>query len=301
MMLRKWNGLRSVELGVPDVAANARFYTGTWKLTQVAEAGGAVYLRGFGTYHHVLALHPRKKTELLSVTLQARNRGDIDAFHAAVKAQGATATAPGTIGEPGGGYGFAFKDPDGHVFRVLAEDAACPEALNQSDSPERLAHVVLNSSNAARATKFFVDTLGFTLSDQTQMMDFIRCNSDHHNIAFVHANGSTLHHIAFQMADLDAVMRGAGRMKDSGHPIEWGVGRHGPGNNVFAYFLGPDEVPIEYTAEVEQVDDGYVFHGPDYWGFPAGRTDHWGITGPPSERMHAAHLKIGFPERLAGG
>jgi catechol 2,3-dioxygenase len=36
------------------------------------------------------------------------------------------------------------------------------------------------------------------------------------------------------MPDLDSVMRGAGRMRESGYPIEWGVGRHGAGNNVFA-------------------------------------------------------------------
>ena len=47
-------------------------------------------------------------------------------------------------------------------------------------------------------------------------------------------------------------MRGMGRMKDNGHPIQWGPGRHGPGNNVFAYFCGPDEVPLEYAAEVQQ-------------------------------------------------
>ena len=301
MTNKKWNGLRSVELRVPDVAANERFYTETWKLTKVAEEAGAVYLRGLGTYHHVLALYPHIKTELLSITFQAATRSDVDTLQASVKTHGAAATAPGAIAEPGGGYGFSFKDPDGHVFRVLAEDALWPAALPDRDGPERLAHVVLNSADADRATRFFVEALGFKLSDQSRIMDFVRCNSDHHNIAFVRASGNTLHHIAFQMADLDAVMCGAGRMKDSGHPIEWGVGRHGPGNNVFAYFLGPDEVPIEYTAEVQQVDDSYAFHGPEYWGFPAGRTDQWGLTAPPSERMHAAHLKIGFPERLPGG
>ena len=52
------------------------------------------------------------------------------------------------------------------------------------------------------------------------------------------------------MPDLESVMRGAGRVKDAGHPIEWGVGRHGPGNNVFAYFAGPEEFPIEITGDV---------------------------------------------------
>ena len=77
-------------------------------------------------------------------------------------------------------------------------------------------------------------------------------------------------------------------MKDNGWPIEWGVGRHGPGNNVLAYFVGPHDVPIEYTAEVDQVDDSYKAGGPDDWKWPPGRTDRWGVTAPASERLHAA-------------
>ena len=107
------------------------------------------------------------------------------------------------------------------------------------------------------------------MADDTEMLRFMQCgNTDHHSIVLAREPSTTLNHIAFEMPDLDSVMRGAGRMKDNGYPIEWGVGRHGAGNNVFAYFAGPDEFPLEYTAEVMQVDDSYVVHGPDYWRFP---------------------------------
>jgi catechol 2,3-dioxygenase len=36
----------------------------------------------------------------------------------------------------------------------------------------------------------------------------------------------TLNHVVFEMPDSDSVMRGIGRMKDSGYPVEWGPGRH---------------------------------------------------------------------------
>jgi catechol 2,3-dioxygenase len=58
-------GLRGVDLGVPDVAAQARFYTGTWRLASVAERKGSVYLRGTGATHHTLALHARAQPSLL--------------------------------------------------------------------------------------------------------------------------------------------------------------------------------------------------------------------------------------------
>jgi hypothetical protein len=94
------------------------------------------------------------------------------------------------------------------------------------------------------------------------------------------------------------VMRGAGRMRDAGYPIEWGPGRHGPGNNVFAYFVGPDDFVIEYTAEVAQVDDAYRVGQPAQWVYPPGHSDLWGATLPPSERMKAAQKKIRFADGL---
>ena len=54
-----------------------------------------------------------------------------------------------------------------------------------------------------------------------------------------------LNHVASEMPDLDAVMRGIGWMRDHGHPVEWGPGRHGAGNNASALFAGrvfPDRI-----------------------------------------------------------
>jgi Glyoxalase/Bleomycin resistance protein/Dioxygenase superfamily len=136
--------------------------------------------------------------------------------------------------------------------------------------------------------------LDFKLSDRTRIMDFIRCNRDHHNLSFAKGSAATLNHIAFHMPSLESVMKGAGRLRDAGYPIEWGVGRHGPGNNVFAYFVAPGDVVVEYTAEVEQVDDSYKTGYPDDWTWPPGRIDHWGISPPPSPRLKEAQAKIGF-------
>jgi catechol 2,3-dioxygenase len=103
-----------------------------------------------------------------------------------------------------------------------------------------------------------------------------------------------MNHIAFLMPDLESVMRGAGRMIDRGYPIGWGVGRHGPGDNVFAYFVDPMGFVIEHTAEVLQVDDDYAFRGPDEWTWPPGRTDQWGIAPPKPDSVKKAQLAIRF-------
>ena len=291
-------GLRGVDLGVPDVAAHARFYAGTWRLSTVAERHGSVYMRGTGAYHHILALHPREQAGLLSINLAAANREAVDALHARVTAAGAPQVdVPAAIAEPGGGYGFAFADPEGRQLRVIAGDARHADARTQPDQPEKITHVVLNTARQEEAAAFWVKALGFEVSDRS-LLTFIRCNADHHNVAFHPGESSTLHHIAFEMDGIDSVMRGAGRMRDAGHPIEWGLGRHGPGNNVFAYFVGPDDFVIEYTAEIEQVDERYRVRRPSEWAYPAGHSDLWGATPPPSERMKAAQKKIRFAASL---
>jgi len=44
------------------------------------------------------------------------------------------------------------------------------------------------------------DTLGFKISDKTDMMEFVRCSADHHSIAMARGNGPTLNHMAYEMA-----------------------------------------------------------------------------------------------------
>ncbi len=290
--------LRGVDLGVPDVATHARFYTGVWRLTVADERHGSVYLRGTGAAHHVLALHPSPEPRLLSINLCAADRVAVDRLHAGVRAAGAPQVdAPADVAEPGGGYGFGFVDPQGHVVRVVAGSARHADAAVLPDRPEKITHVVLNTPRQEEAAAFWVKALGFQLSDRS-LLTFLRCNDDHHSIAFHPGERNSLHHIAFAMDCIDSVMRGAGRMRDAGYPIEWGLGRHGPGNNVFAYFVGPDDFVIEYTAEVEKVDDSYRVREPREWTYPPGRSDLWGATPPPSQRMKAAQTKIGFSATL---
>ena len=290
-------GLRSVELGVVDIAASEAFYTGAWRLSVAARDGASVYLRGTGAPHHLLSLHPRSSTELLAVTLNATSRGAVDTLAQRIADKGGRLQAPpAAITTPGGGYGFAFRDAEGRRFCIVSDDLRHTDASVVHDKPERLAHVVLNSKDADAAMNFFTEVLGFTLSDTTRMMHFIRCNSDHHNIAFAFSKETTLNHIAFMLPDWESVMTGGGRLRDAGYPIEWGVGRHGPGHNVFAYFIGPENLVIEYTAEVQQVDASYVAGKPEDWKWLPGRLDQWGISDAPSPRLKEAQTQIRFAE-----
>ncbi len=282
-------GLRSAEFAVPDVGAARRFYEECWGLETVAEDGGAAYLRGTGPEHHLLALRPGPERKLLGIHLAAGDRAAVDGLHARAESLGTAPGRPAELRRPGGGYGFVFRDLHGREYTISAgvsRHAAEPAAAAR---PVKLSHVVQNSPDRKAQSAQFVDVLGFKLSDRTDYMDFIRCSSDHHALAYTEIATPTLNHCAFELPSHDALMHASGRMKRAGYPVEWGVGRHGPGNNVFAYFIDPCGYVIEYTAEVEQVDDGYRTGMPEDWVRPPEyHNDRWGFAGPPSARFREA-------------
>jgi catechol 2,3-dioxygenase len=225
------------------------------------------------------------------VHFAAPDRDCVIALHAKASALGVKVeTEPAELPKSaGGGFGFRFRSLEGHRLNVSADVARHPNTINDRSRPLKLSHVVLNAGHIAHETKFFIDLLGFKLSDSTHMMDFVRCSADHHSIAFARAQGPSLNHMAYEMANIDGLMRGAGRMKQHGFNIEWGVGRHGPGDNVFSYFVEPNGFVTEYTTEIQQIDEAdYEPHDAEYWAnFPM-RPCRWGMATSPSNRIRAA-------------
>jgi catechol 2,3-dioxygenase len=289
------SGLRSVALTVPDLAAAEAFYTGTWHLDVASRSAEALYLRGTGADHHLLALHAGPATAIRHVTLRARNIEALPRIAAAAAAAGGRVLhEPKALDEPSGGTGILVRDPDGRLLQIVHGDTTHADAREVKDRPLRLAHVVLNSHAVEATQRFFEQALGFTLADRTRIMAFLNCNQDHHSVALGDSDNDALNHIAFLMPDLESVMRGGGRMKDAGFAIEWGPGRHGPGDNAFNYFVGPFGEVIEYTAEVQQVDESYRVGGPTDWTWPPGRVDQWGISTPPSARLKQAQRAVFF-------
>ena len=287
--------LRSVDLEVPDLAAATEFYTSVWALEAVERTVDNVWLRGTGSDPHLLAIHAGPRAAIRSMTFRAAPDVDLNAVRAAMVEHGATPVHDvRALDEHGGGMALAARDAAGRTIRVVQGDARATPLPHDAERPERLAHVNINSDDVARDVAFFERALGFRLTDRSKTMAFVRTNTDHHSVVIADATVNTLNHVAFLMPTWEGVMRASGRLIDRGFPIGWGPGRHGPGDNVFAYFVDPFGIVIEHTAEVLQVDDGYRVGGPSDWTWPPGRTDHWGIAPPKTSECKAAQLAIPF-------
>jgi len=284
-------GVRSIELGVRDIHQSAEFYTKVWALEPVAAEGDGMQFRATGGEHHVLTIREQPKPALLGVHFSASDRAAVDVLHAKAKGYGVkVAGDPGALDRAaGGGYGFRFLTPDGLPMSISSDIVQHPDVVLDRSRPTKISHVVLNSARTDDQVPFFIDVLGFKLSDSTQMMEFLRCSADHHSIAIFRNNGPSLNHVAYELPNIDGLMRGTGRLKQNGFDIAWGVGRHGPGSNVFSYFIEPNGFVAEYTTELDQLDDAtHVPQDAAYWQKIMPGPDRWGTAGPPSNRMRAA-------------
>ncbi len=250
--------IRYVGYGTPDLATERSFYIDSWKLREAGERDGMVHLAAEGSDElYCVRLRQSDEKRIDVIALAADTRADVDALHDKVAAAGCRIIfAPKALETLGGGYGFRFFSADGLPFEISAEVARGPrrDVARWEAVPQSISHIVLHSPDHKAMVQFFIDVLGFRLSDWLgDFMAFLRCNTWHHRIAFL-PGPPCLNHVAYDMLSVDCMMRGIARLKKQGTDIRWGPGRHTAGNNTFSYFVTPAGFAVEYTSELEQVD-----------------------------------------------
>ncbi|MDJ0400153.1 VOC family protein [Rhodococcus rhodochrous] len=286
--------LRSVELRTHAAAESTDFYSQVWGLRVVEQGREGAWLRGTGDQHHALQLTQAERNGLGRVSFAVSTPAEVDEAARRVAARGIPVVfGPGPLDDVGGGYGLRIVDPEGRVLELVADTLAVP-ALGREDAvPVGVTHVVLNTVDIDAAVRFYCDVLGMLVSDWSEhQMAFLRCNSDHHSIAFNQAQWTSVNHVAYEMPTVDHFMRGIGRLRHHGQLPLWGPGKHGPGDNTFSYFADPAGLVCEYTSGIAQVDE-------DRWLCRVWRrvpelSDLWGTAGPPSRQVRE-HM-AGIPD-----
>ncbi len=281
--------IRYVGYGVPDLAAEREFYGRKWGLKEVAQRDGLVYFAAEGHDElFIVRLRASDDRRIDVIALAADTRADVDALHARVVEAGCKIVfQPQSLKTLGGGYGFRFFSKDGLPFEISSDvERGTARALKKGEAiPEKISHIVLHSPDHKATVQFFIDVLGFRLSDWLgDFMAFLRCNEWHHRVAIL-PGPPCLNHVAYDVASVDELMRGIAKLKRENVDIAWGPGRHTAGNNTFSYFVTPNGFVVEYTSDLERVDDAqwqptvYVPR-PDIM-------DQWGIgVGSPQTMPH---------------
>ena len=123
-------------------------------------------------------------------------------------------------------------------------------------APRRLGHVLLFTSDIARQVDFYTRVLGLKLSDRSQeIIAFLRCTTDHHNLALLASTAPGFHHASFEVGGVDEIALSAAAMADRGWQPGWGLGRHVIGSNFFYYIRDPWGSFAEYFYDLDHIPE----------------------------------------------
>jgi catechol-2,3-dioxygenase len=151
---------------------------------------------------------------------------------------------------------FAIRDPQGRqtIFGV------CQAQMNsaQAGMPGRLQHVVFQTTELEAMIEFYVNTVGFTVSDSVVdqqsgqlMVCFLRSDDEHHSLAFFRGSKNEWDHHCYETNEWNDIRDWGDRFAKERISIFFGPGRHGPGNNLFFMVVDADRNRLEFSAELQ--------------------------------------------------
>ena len=211
-----------------------------------------------------------------------------DALVARLAASGTTLTegTPALTADRGAVRLAHFTDGDGfthefHVDRAFAADPALDALFVCGHEPNGefgLGHIVQVVSNMAAAQAFYVDQLGFAVSDRITWpaadLFFLHCNQRHHTVALsepaMGLAAGAVHHLMLEAKSQDQVDRAYARLQELGFPVIMTIGQH-TNDEVYSFYMGvPAGFAIEFGFGGKVVDratwEYAQYDAPSSWG-----------------------------------
>jgi len=294
-------------LAAPDLDMAEEFLS-HFGLVRSARTLKALYMRGTDPAHH---LHVTELGEprFVGFAYYAADEGEL-----AKLARVSGASGVETIDEPGGGQRVRLTDPHGFQIEVvhgLETVAALPLAENMVNTAgererrlgsltrlgagpvpvKRLGHSVIVSTDLKKALAWYRGTLGFIPSDEIFRNDernvissFNRIDRgeafvDHHVFFCMQGPQAGLNHLAFEVANFDAVMLGHEHLASVGkYRTIWGPGRHIYGSQIFDYWADPWGRVHEHMTDSDRLNAAATPHLNR--AAPGGNRSQWGDSMP---------------------
>lgn len=284
MSIIRIEDISHVRFTAPDLAAMSTFLR-EFGLTPVDSDDGVLYARGAGGAPFV---HATAKGEpgFAGLGLRASSTADLEIL-ARHEGQGVQ-----PLGAPGSGSVVRLTDPDGNLVEVVAGQTLAPPLPVAPEAPRntaqtktrlrqpvrvsagasnvvRLGHAVLAVKDFRVSEAWYKSRFGFITSDEIEVAPgaaigaFLRCDlgeslTDHHTLFLLQSpQAPAFMHAAFEVANLDDLMRGHAHLKAARRHATWGVGRHILGSQVFDYWQDP------WGHELEHWTDGDLFTAAD--------------------------------------
>lgn len=254
---------------VPDVDATRAFYR-EFGLTEDAPGRFSTVVGG-----EQLHISHGDRPGVATIGIGADARSDLDNVAARLEAAGHDAAREGagdeavlTSVEPSTGTTIEVRVAQRLPRELPPIRVGVPDRTDlvprEPIRPQRLGHVVMGSPDVAAAERFCIDGLGMRLSDHVIGGPFMRFETDHHNIVFVPAPMTVLHHTAWKVRSVDEIGYGGAQMvRANPDRHAWGLGRHAASANYFWYLRDPGGAFAEYYySEMDELADTPAFWDP---------------------------------------
>lgn len=167
------------------------------------------------------------------------------------------------------GIPIAFRMTRRH--KVYAEPTrfnspGLPDRINsrapryEAAKPTEISHMAIGVDDAGEASRFYIERLGFIVSDHYANRGvFLRCSprGNHHHVFFMNgkAPGTRFNHLAFKVRDIHEVIGGGQKLDARGWTTFAGPGRHTVSSACFWYFNTPLGCAWEYAADEDIVTE----------------------------------------------
>lgn len=277
-----------IAIKVPNLDEWRNFASGVLGLEvrEPAGPGAPMYLR-VDEQHHRFALYPAEREELVGIGWEAPSRAGLDDLAKRLQAKG-IAVREGTKAEAAArkvAQFYAFRDPHGFPVEIYygptMEDAPFrPGRAHGGFNCGRLGlgHIVMICKDQHAAADFYIDALGFKLSDYIAWDDadavFLHCNPRHHSLAMINEcygmQSGQVHHVMLESLSLDDVGRAYDLVVERKLPLIMTLGRHSNDHMTSFYMKTPSSFAIEYGWGGRLIDDSIwrvqKYGSPKLWG-----------------------------------
>jgi len=195
---------------------------------------------------------------------------------------------------------ISFHDPAGNrleaFFGAEIDDTPFQPGRNISGfrtGPLGLGHAVLTVENIEPMMAFYVNVLGFGLSDYITKpfrAYFFHVNARHHSLALIETGKSGMHHLMVELFSLDDVGQAYDIALSEEDRVTVTLGRHTNDFMTSFYCKSPSSFMIECGWGGREIDTGNwqaveMFDGPSLWG-------HERVWLPPGDREVAREMRL---------
>lgn len=237
----------SVTLEVPDVAATARFLTYHVGLEEVTSGNGTRFLR-CGLEHHCVQLREGSDLDTARVDAIAYSVNDRETFDVLIeraKDAGAALRDSDRARRRFATDVVSLQDPNGLTVELVLEPYLFAEPPITAFGPVEMVHPFLWTANYHESLSFYVDVLGFAVSDYIEdKLAFLRCGALwHHSLALLDQSSFAVAHLCFLMPSLEDVMRGRARAQYRNVDLPVDMVKHSASESIAVYLYDPRHGP----------------------------------------------------------